>query len=148
MQRLIACSEDGFAFGNPDRTVLKNYAYLTMDDCVRMDQLLAKIDDPDYGHRYRLLNDGITAVASDLEEVIGDLKYVALVVLPHGPLFVDVRCYDGGELGHGGIQLQFYMPYTIGQSHLAHMKSGCSSLALADLRRPTTLLLASHWSCN
>lgn len=42
MQRLIACSEDGFAFVNPDKTVLEKHAYLTADDSVSMRQIRAK----------------------------------------------------------------------------------------------------------
>lgn len=121
MQCLVACSKDGFAFGNLDKTVLKQYKYLHREDCVPFRLVREKIDDPKYGHRYRLLYDGITTIASDLGHKLEDIldHYIALVMIPKGPLFANVaESYRDGDLReNGSIHLQFYVPCTIGQSH-------------------------------
>lgn len=123
MQQLIACSEDSFAFGEPDKIVLRNYDYLLPEDCLPLPRVRHGITDPQYGYRYKLLWDGITSFFSeDTKERLdsdfwADDFRVALVVISDGPLFVDVRRHtwakDGGrELmpAAGSLHLQFYTP--------------------------------------
>ncbi|TVY81568.1 hypothetical protein LSUE1_G002792 [Lachnellula suecica] len=100
MQQLIACSESAFAFGEPDKIVLRNYEYLLPEDCLSLLHVRHGITDPKYGYRYKLLWDGITSfLAENTNYNINSDYYckqllVALVVLEYGPLFVDLRRRD------------------------------------------------------
>lgn len=127
MQRFIAVAENGFAFGEPDKVVLKNYAYLEPKDCVLLDQVHRRVNDPKYGHRYKLLWDAITGVLPETRSSSRSSEiYVALVILSHGPILADIRVQvprkmwnsPREELAPGGIQLQFYMPSAEGQLNL------------------------------
>lgn len=125
MQRFIAVAENGFAFGEPDKVVLKNYAYLEPKDCVLLDQVHRRVNDPKYGHRYKLLWDAITGVLPETRSSSRSSEiYVALVILSHGPILADIRVEyintrtwisSREGLASGGIQLQFYMPSAEGQ---------------------------------
>lgn len=133
MQQVVACSDGSFAFGNPDKINLKKYDYLTTKDGISLLDLRRGIEDPSYGHRYKLLFDGIAAVAPQLVDREGKSDYeigqkegnilIVLVVISHGPLFVDVRWaprYDPrnlDELAPGGLHLQFYIPHAAGSSN-------------------------------
>lgn len=129
MQQFIACSENAFAFGDPDQIVLRNYEYLLPEDCLPLSQVRANIADPRYGYRYKLLWDAINHFAPNASGRkksnrhrhgpcdTGDIR-VALVVIANGPLFVDVRHITRslrdrvGELmpAAAGLHLQFYIP--------------------------------------
>ncbi|KAH9903601.1 heterokaryon incompatibility protein-domain-containing protein [Xylariomycetidae sp. FL2044] len=125
MQRLIACSEDGFAFGEPDQTILRNYEYLLPEDCLPLSAVRKGREHPQYGYRYKLLWDGITSFIQDSEwESLNEdwdvrLFRVALVVIPDGPLFMDIRREvmakdERMELlpASTGMHFQFYIPAT------------------------------------
>lgn len=130
MQQVVACSDGSFAFGNPDKINLKKYDYLTPKDGISLLDLRRGIEDPSHGHRYKLLFDGIAAVAPQLVDREGKSDFeigqkernilILLVVISHGPLFVDVRWAqrfansDLDELAPGGLHLQFYIPHAAG----------------------------------
>lgn len=121
MQRIVACFNDGFAFGQPDKFVLKKYDYLTTDDCLSLSKVRSRIEDRKYGHRYKLLYESIVAALPDLGDGNDlDETYIALVMISHGPLFVDIRerLYGGGrehELRPNGKHLQIYIPGALGK---------------------------------
>lgn len=123
MQQVVACSERGFAFGEPDTIVLRNYEHLLHEDCLRLNKVRELIKHSKYGDRYKLLWDGIAAFVEDTYNFNNDYwseqLFVALVVIPNGPLFLDLRGYDyvndgGIELkpAIGSLHLQFYIPVT------------------------------------
>lgn len=118
MQRIVACINGGFAFGQPDKFVLKKYDYLTPDDCVSLPNVRRRIEDRKYGHRYKLLYESIVAAFPDFSEWDYEYQHVALVMISHGPLFVDVRLRassDRDELEPGGRHLQIYIPGAFGK---------------------------------
>ncbi|KAL2060735.1 hypothetical protein VTL71DRAFT_9376 [Oculimacula yallundae] len=126
MQQFIACSKDAFAFGEQDELVLRNYDYLLPEDCLSLWRIRCGITDPKYGYRYKLLWDSIVYFLPGAEVLEEPDKYfadrygkdllVALVVIPNGPLFVDVRRFrdvrgvDGTELTppSGNLHIQLY----------------------------------------
>ncbi|KAI0472522.1 heterokaryon incompatibility protein-domain-containing protein [Xylaria cf. heliscus] len=127
MQQLIARTRDGFAFGEPDEVVRKNYDYLLPGDCLPLSLVHRGIAHPKYGYRYKLLWDGINSFSPFSEWETEDKRWlgwdakkihVALVVISNGPLFVDVRCEAFISKGYGpelapastGLHLQFYIP--------------------------------------
>lgn len=130
MQQVVACSDGRFAFGDSDKINLKKYDYLTPKDGISLLDLRRGIEDSSYGHRYKLLFDGIAAVAPQLVDRKEKSEYeierkegnilIVLVVVSHGPLFVDVRWAqrhdnsDRDELAPGGLHLQFYIPHADG----------------------------------
>lgn len=119
MQQIVACSEDGFAFGEPDKLVLKKYEYLTPEDCVSLLKVRCGIEDRKYGKRYKLLYESVVAAVPELADCDDEEEiYVALVVISRGPLFVDIRrgdgCEDRPELKPGGLHLQIYVPGAFG----------------------------------
>ncbi|THV44903.1 hypothetical protein BGAL_0559g00030 [Botrytis galanthina] len=123
MQQLIACSKDTFAFGEPDKVVLRDYNYLLPEDCLPLSQIRRGIADSKYGYRYKLLWDGIASFFENDELISSDAGadqfFVALIVISSGPLFVDIRrCIMAidkrPELlpANSGLHLQFYIPVT------------------------------------
>jgi hypothetical protein len=123
MQQMIACSEDAFAFGEPDEVVFRNYDYLLTEDCLPLSRVRRGISDRKYGYRYKLLWDGIISFFPDGYRSWIESDYwandflVALVVISNAPLFVDIRRHvtvrdRGRELmpAGGGLHLQFYIP--------------------------------------
>lgn len=123
MQQVIACSNRGFAFGEPEKSMSRNYNDLLTEDCLSLWRVRQLIKPRKYGYRCKLLWDGIASFVQDAEK-LNDRYYarqllVALVVISNGPLFIDIRGYDyvrdgGTELkrAHGSTHLQFYIPST------------------------------------